>query len=168
LETLAGHSGPVLALAVSPDDQWLCSAGVDQTIRVWDVSDWKLRRTLNNHLGTVHDLAFQPRAEGKPMCLASASEDGTVRIWYPEIGRLVRIVRHQVPVFCLAWNQNGTRLYSGAADGVVRLMAGEYLRITETRQLTDGWVVSLAVSDANERVIVGTTLGSVEIFTPKR
>ena len=168
VETLAGHSGPVLALAVSPDDQWLCSAGVDQTIRVWEVSNWKLKRALNNHLGTIHDLTFQPRTADKPMCLASASEDGTVRIWYPELGRLVRIVRHHVPVYCLAWNQNGTRLYSGAGDGSLRLMAGEYHRIAQTRQLTDGWVVSLAVSNASERVIAGTTKGRVEIFTPQQ
>ena len=166
LATLEGHSAPVLALAASPDGQWLCSGSVDQTIRVWETRNWQLQRTLNNHLGTVHGVAFQPGVvEGKPMCLASASEDGTVRIWYPKIGRLVRIVRHRVPVYCLAWTKDGSQLYTGSADGCVRMLGGERHAITQTRLLCDGWIVSLAVGDADDRVLAGTTLGDVVVAT---
>ncbi len=35
---LKGHTGPIKALAVSPDGKWLASASQDHTVKVWDVS----------------------------------------------------------------------------------------------------------------------------------
>lgn len=154
-----GHSGPVLALAISPDDKLLCSGSVDQTIRVWNTDDWTLARTLNNHLGTVHDLDFRNSSNGDPATLASASEDRTVRIWYPSIGRMVRIVRHEAPVSCIQFTPDGRGLFSGSKDGKVRLLAGDTLKIAKTIELSSGWIVSLACSD---RVIVGTSSGEIK------
>jgi WD40 repeat protein len=162
LATLTGHSGPVLALAVSPDGQWLCSGSVDQTIRVWDTATWRLVRSLNNHLGTVHSLAFRPASpEGRPPYLASSSEDGTVRIWQPTIGRMVRIVAHGVPVFAVAWSPDGTRLYTGAKDGRLRTVDGESDQMQGERKLSDGWVTGIAVSNAGKQVIAGTSRGEI-------
>jgi WD40 repeat protein len=166
LATLTGHSGPVLALAVSPDGKWLCSASVDQTIRVWDTAAWQLVRSLNNHLGAVHSLAFRPTTEdSRPDYLASSSEDGTVRVWQPAIGRMVRIVGHGMPVYCLAWNSDGSGLYTGAKDGCVRLVAGESDQILRQRKLSDGWITSLAVRSGNEVLVAGTARGETAILT---
>ena len=34
---MAGHEGPVMSLAVSDDNQFLLSASMDKTVRVWDL-----------------------------------------------------------------------------------------------------------------------------------
>jgi WD40 repeat protein len=34
-----GHTGPVTALAVSPDGRWLLSGSFDQTVRLWRVPE---------------------------------------------------------------------------------------------------------------------------------
>src|SRR5436305_1087616 len=79
----------------------------DQTIRVWSVADGQLLRSLDNHLGPVHALAVRPgRAADESVTLASASGDGTVRVWQPTVGRQVRIVRHPSPVFTLSWDHS--------------------------------------------------------------
>jgi WD40 repeat protein len=166
LTTLTGHSGPVLALAVSPDGKWLCSGSVDQTIRVWDTAAWRLVRSLNNHLGAVHSLAFRPTTEdSRPDYLASSSEDGTVRVWQPAIGRMVRIVGHGTPVYSLAWNTDGSGLYTGAKDGCLRLVAGESDQILHKRNLADGWITCLAVRHGTEVVVAGTASGKTSVLT---
>ncbi len=147
--TLRGHSGPVLAVAISPDQRWLCSASADHTIRVWRTADWTLRRTLNNHLDIVHDLEFkQQREPTGHMSLASSSDDGTVRIWYPEIGRMVRIIRNDHPVLCLAYRHDGVCF--GSTDGCVRINRQGVETEVVYRSETPAWVVSMTAAPAQQ------------------
>jgi WD40 repeat protein len=167
---LAGHSGPVLCLAISADGKMLCSGSVDQTIRVWDTATWQLVRAMTNHLGPVHALSFRPRDKSDdtaaPETLASAGGDGTVRIWRPGIGRMVRIVRHPGPVHCLAWDSDG-RLFSGSKDGHVREIDADDGSITREVPLSSGWLLSIAVlrsgPNAAQRIIAGDSLGAVHV-----
>ena len=136
---LQGHSGPVLALAASSDGKLLCSGSVDQTIRVWEPSTGKLLRSLNNHLGSVQGLAFRPSSS----YLASVSDDGTLRLWQPAIGRLVRIVRHPKPVLSVAWSPDGSRVWSGGKDGIIRAIDGDSDQVIQEIKVEAGWATSL-------------------------
>ena len=74
LKTLPGHSGPVLSLSVSPDGATAYSGGQDKTIRVWNLSEGKLLRTLSGH-GPVTAVAAVPGGGS----LFSGGSDGTIR-----------------------------------------------------------------------------------------
>ena len=171
LAKLAGHSGPVLCLAISPDGKLLCSGSADATIRVWDTGDWRLVRAMTNHLGPVHGLAFRsmtdraPDGERPPAVLASAGGDGTVRIWQPAIGRLVRIVRHPSPVHCLVWDDRGV-LWSGAKDGRLRAIDSENGEVTNERPAGGGCLFTLVASSAAHRLIAGSASGEVTVIEP--
>ncbi len=94
LHKLQGHSRGVLAVCYLPDGKTLVSAGADNSVRVWDVENGRPVRTLDNHTAAVHDLAVRPgEAKEAPPLLASASDDRTVRLWQPTIGRMVRFAR---------------------------------------------------------------------------
>jgi WD40 repeat protein len=75
------------------------------------------------HTKGVFAIIFTP--EGKT--LASASADGTVRLWDPATGRTRAVLpdngqkNHRRWVTCLAVSPEGTRLASGSGDGTVRL-----------------------------------------------
>lgn len=165
LHTLSGHSGPVLALAVSPDGKLLCSGGADQTIRVWDTATWKPLRSLNNHLGPVHRLAFRPGIDAEtPAYLASAGGDSTVRVWQPGIGRLVRIIRHPSAALTLVWSRDGSKLCSGGADGILRVLDGDSDRVEAERRAFPDRVTSLAVLP-DGRLVVGGPRGATRVET---
>jgi WD40 repeat protein len=77
-EPLVGHTDGVLALAFEAGNSVLASAGVDQTIRLWDVASGQaIGAPLSGHNAAVMALAFSQ--DGK--WLASTSEAGPVRIW---------------------------------------------------------------------------------------
>jgi hypothetical protein len=67
---------PALAVAVRPDGKLIATGGDDNVIRLWTPAGG-LVRTLYGHSDAVHALAWS--RDGKR--LASASADGTLRVW---------------------------------------------------------------------------------------
>ncbi len=76
--TVADLSGRVLALTFSPTDpKLLASSSTDSRAEIWNTRSKAQRALLLGHLGNVASLSFDARGDR----LATASEDGTVRIW---------------------------------------------------------------------------------------
>jgi WD40 repeat protein len=147
---LQGHSRAVLAAVYLANSSLIVSAGVDQTLRVWDPNDNQLQRLLDNHTATVRDLAARPFAteppgSGLPL-VASASADRTVRFWQPTIGRLVRFLKLDTEPTCLAWSTDGVQLAVGAIDGRLRLIDPESLRILADQTVGTGWLYDVVAS----------------------
>ena len=44
----------------APDDRFVVSASLDTTIKVWDLTDQTLKRTLRGHEAAVSDLVIIP------------------------------------------------------------------------------------------------------------
>jgi WD40 repeat protein/serine/threonine protein kinase len=80
LQTLRGHSDDVYAVAFCPthEGQWIATAGVDSTVRVWDSRiGGQPVRTFRGHTGLVTSLDFTPDGQR----LVSGSRDRTVKVW---------------------------------------------------------------------------------------
>lgn len=89
-ELKSPHSDTVYGVRFSPDGNMLATCGADQAIRIFQVGDGKLLKTLEGH--THHVLDVDWRSDGR--ILASAGADKKVRLWDFKTGeQLTRINR---------------------------------------------------------------------------
>src|SRR5262249_31314075 len=79
----AGHSEPILAIAISADGKSALSGSEDRTVRLWEVSSGRELRRFEGHQAAVSGVAFAP--DGRRAM--SGSHDRTLRLWDIESGK---------------------------------------------------------------------------------
>ena len=165
LQQLKAHTAAVLSLAFSPDGRTLLTAGADRTLRVWEAATGQPQRSFTNHTDAIHCLAFQPAGGQGPATAASGSEDRTVRIWQPEIGRMVRIVRgFEGPVLSVVYSRDGSRIYCGDTTGTIRVIDAESDQGLTSWKAHPGWIYRLALSPDGKRLASGDWSGAVKVW----
>ena len=79
LEVLAGHEGPVVALAFAPHSPVVATGSWDKTVRTWDVFAGSGSGDALQHQHDVLALAWRPNGRQ----LASSTLDGSIYFWDP-------------------------------------------------------------------------------------
>jgi len=159
-QRLEGHSRGVSSLCFVAQKRLLVSSGLDRSLRVWSLDRSDLIHSLDHHTLPVHDIALRPAAPGLPM-LASVSDDRTVRLWQPTIGRMVRFVRLSSRPLDVDWLPDGSTVVVACADGRVRRIDPAEAKVTEDIPAVDGWAYSLAVHPADGSIVVGGRDGQI-------
>ena len=79
---LLGHTGTVLALAVSPDDDTLATGGADDTVRLWNArGPTTLGTPLRGRVGRAEQFGDAVAFSRDGNTVAAASSDGAVHLW---------------------------------------------------------------------------------------
>jgi WD40 repeat protein len=156
---LRGHTRAVLAVAWSPDDQWLATGGKDGTTRIWHATSGVERLVLAGHTGAVWTVAFAP--DGK--VLASGSADGTARLWSTHSGECLHVLtNHEGAVLSLAFSPKGRWLATGSSDKTARIWesdTGRPVHLLSAGHING--VGSLAFSPDGQRL--ATTAGGTNL-----
>ena len=122
LQTLHGHTGPVLCCAFDASGKTLATGSEDGEIRLWRVvaDEWRCVKTLE--LGpAVTSCKFQPPRCGGMLCTGSA--DNVVRVWRALKGECVAMLNgHKECVSAVCYDPlNGDVICSGSHDATVRV-----------------------------------------------
>nr|XP_020833463.1 WD repeat-containing protein 86 isoform X2 [Phascolarctos cinereus] len=112
-QTLRGHTGAVLCLALDELNQELFTGSTDSTIRTWNLVTGEPLKVFKEHQGSVICLELVNRH------LYSGSADRTVKCWLADTGESVRTFRaHKHSVSALKYHA-GT-LFTGSGDACAR------------------------------------------------
>lgn len=124
---LAGHTGYINTVTVSPDGSLCASGGKDGVTMLWDLSEGKRLYSLDAN-DIIHSLCFSPNRYW--LCAATQS---CVKIWDLESKSIVAELRPEFPMvgkkaqvpYCVSlnWSADGSVLYTGYTDGIIRVWA---------------------------------------------
>lgn len=122
---LAGHTGYLDTVTVSPDGSLCASGGKDGVAMLWDLTEGKRLYSLEAG-DIIHSLVFSPNRYW--LCAATSQ---SIKIWDLESKRMVDEIKLDVPPVgknavvpyctCLAWSADGTDLFAGYTDNVIRV-----------------------------------------------
>lgn len=118
LAELEGHTAQVWDAEFSPDGKVIASGSVDDTLRLWNVDQLRLIRTMQGHPFPILNLKYAPNGA----TLVTGSTDGFLRLWDVASGRLSQSLEgHTGWITGLDISRDGKWMASSAEDSTVRL-----------------------------------------------
>jgi WD40 repeat protein len=172
-----GHMAKIEALAFTPEDKQLVSAGDDKVIRVWDWRAGKTVRTIRGQVGPgsegkIYAMALSP--DGRwlaaggwthPQCVGSC---GDIRLYDFATGRLVDLLKgHTDVVNSLAFSLDSKRLVSGSwrGDRSSIIWDVESRRLVHRLVGHKGEIYGVAFTPDGARVVTGSYDTTVKLWS---
>jgi WD40 repeat protein len=152
LRTFDTGVSSVSAISLSPDGRLLALASPDRTVTVRNLNENHTAYVLRGDTAPMNDVAFSPTRSW----IATASQDGDVRIWSAGNGQLLRILPNSSDVTSVSFSSDGTRIVTTDSKGIIRIEdacslcgnAKELLRLGASR-------VSQQLTPAERRIFGG-------------
>ncbi|KAJ5397623.1 hypothetical protein N7509_005736 [Penicillium cosmopolitanum] len=157
---LDGHEGSVWAV-LAYDENTIITGCADKMIRIFDTAG-NLRGSVKNSDDVVRALCKVPASNPTGAQFASASNDGTIRL-YTLDGRLVASLHgHESFVYSLAALPSG-ELVSSGEDRTVKVWNGTQCVQTITHPAISVW--SVAACGENGDIVTGASDRVTRVFT---
>jgi len=114
---LAGHGGPVRAIAISSDGDSVLSGSFDTAAIRWSLKTESAEQVLRFHSDAVNAVAYLK--DGR---MATAAADAKIAIWTPGRQQPDRVFEgHTAPIVSLAVSPDGAKLASASWDHTIRI-----------------------------------------------
>ena len=150
-----------VAIAFSPDGQYLAMGNGDNKLRVRDVNSFKELHIGEGHSNWVSCLTFSPDSQ----TLVSGSFDQSLRFWDLETGECRQILEgHQGWIWTVAFSADGQFLASAGNDCTIRIWDVVQGQCIRSWSAGEGWIWSVAFSPDGTRLLSGGDDQSVKVW----
>eukprot|EP00736_Rhodelphis_marinus_P002551 Rmarinus@m.8401 len=113
-----GHKDWVMAIGALEDRDWLCTASLDRTVKLWDRNTLIFHRELAGHTKGVTSVAYSLEYG----LLMSAGSDRDVLLWSPVVkGVLHRLKGHEKPLVGVETVDTTPEIITADAGGVIKI-----------------------------------------------
>lgn len=118
VQTIEGHANSVFTTVVSPDQQYLLSAGRDAHLKIWDLPSLTPKHDIVAHLYAINHIAYSPDQQ----YFVTASMDKSIKVWDAHTFALKKVIDksrhagHGTSVNKLLWMPFSNFVISGSDD----------------------------------------------------
>ena len=161
--TISGHAGDIFGMAFTPDGATLASrsSSFQGKVEIWDTTSGRMIAALGEHrCSPVESVSIA--SDGTT--LATASQDGTVRLWDLDTRTNFTTFTHPSRVFSVAFSPDGTTVASGDYEGMVYLWDVVKQRMINTLSGLNVHVTTLQFSPDGATLAAGTDGGHVRLW----
>jgi len=128
IKTFKGYDDSVFSVAFNPSGTILASGSYGyisrdsviehSVIKLWNVKNGTLIKTLKGHRNYIKSVAFSPDGA----VLVSGETDRTIKLWDAKSGILLKTLKgHSKSINSVAFSPNGTMIASGSGDNTINL-----------------------------------------------
>lgn len=157
--SLGQNKSPIECLCFDAEEQYLVSGAMNGSLKVFDLNEGKLARSLRGHQTTVTSIHYHPYGE----FVVSGSVDNTMKVWDVRSKACIQtFMGHEKEVTCVRFSPDGRWVASSGKDGqflVWDLVAGEQRRVSLSDLLDTCFKPCRAV------ILSCTTIGSLIILS---
>jgi hypothetical protein len=147
-------------VAISPNEEWMVSAGPDSCLRSWVLPFGDMRWVRKRITARIDSLAVSPGSE----LIAIGDAQSNLLFWHASEGRLI----HRTNASCggirtLAFSRSGSRLFLGSADG--RILEWSVARRQWGRQVyvKGGSINAIGLCGGGSFIAIGCADGRLRI-----
>lgn len=157
---LPKHIDKVKGLDFSPDGQTIASASWDKHINIWNLKSGKLIHTIKD------SSAFYGMRFVDNKTIASAGEDGTVKLWDIN-GKPLKIpsMKHKNIVRFLDVSPNGNIIASTSEDGSVNLWRRKDGKLLDTFQYPGSFANQVSFSPNSKMIALAGEDNTVKLWS---
>lgn len=164
IRTLTGHSSWVIDVAISLKPPTIISAGLDDTVRLWNARTGDLIRTVKAHARGVNAVVVSRDSR----FIASCSDDDTIKIWDFNTGNLVHTLsEHTRDVTDLDLSADGRILVSSSEDKTIRIWDPHQGRLVQTLTGSAGMIKAIAIDAMAQIIASGGLDNKVRLWNVK-
>jgi WD40 repeat protein len=162
LLTLRGNDSPICSLAFSPDGQQLASAGLDQTVKVWDVTAARVVFTQGGPISRDKSGGVAFSIDGKHVLYAGTHQ--ILQAWDARAGKAVHAIdKPAAKASCSAFSPERQRLAMGNSEGAITAWDLTTEKETVLRGHT-GPVLAVAFGPFGKLLVSGGQDGTVRVW----
>jgi len=163
---LAAHHKDVHCVAHHPTRPMVASAGIDQTICLWNSQSRELLQTLQGHSGWIRRMGFTPNGDR----LISCSNDWTIRVWDTHHGNCLKTIKTSESVWSFGlphkqnWADDRLLLISGGTSNTARLWDIYQEKVDYIVHGHTNWISAIELSPDGAIFATGSADQSVRLW----